>query len=91
MTIDELAFAIDGLNLDATSQRVLERVLSSLVQHMLDESLNDALPSLPIPSFSLPASVSAFELPAGRELGLTSPSFSMTSTHAILRGNMGLR
>jgi len=91
ISVDELAFAVDGLNLDAETQEVLEDVLTAIVQQVLDDSLNGALPSLPIPGFALPASVSDFGLPAGSDLSLSRPSFSTTSSHAVLRGNLGLR
>jgi hypothetical protein len=91
VTVDGLAFAVEGINVDTETQRVLERVLTAIVQQVLDDSLNAALPALPIPSFSLPASVGSFGLPAGRELGLVSPAFSTTSSHALLRGNLGIR
>ena len=88
ISVDELAFAIDGLNLDAETQEVLEDVLTAIVQQVLDDSLTGALPSLPIPGFALPASVS--DLGFRRErFAAVSTFFSTTSSHALLRETWG--
>ena len=54
-------------------------------------ALNDSLPALPIPSFTLPSSVSAYGLPGGAQLGITSPSLSRSGNHLLLRGGFGRR
>lgn len=91
LTIEELYFSTDQVSLDAETRDVLERVLRSLVQRIFDASLNDSLPALPIPSFTLPASVATYGLPAGAELGITTPSLSRSSNHLVLSGGFGRR
>lgn len=90
ITITELYFSPVGISLDADSRAVLEDFLTSLLQGVLDTSLNNALPALPIPSFTLPASVGQFGLPAGQDLGLANPTLGGDTTHLILKSDFGL-
>jgi hypothetical protein len=90
ITITELYFSPAGISLDADSRAVLEDFLRNLLQGVLNNSLNNALPALPIPSFTLPNSVGQFGLPAGRSLGLRNPSLGGTTTHLILKSAFGL-
>jgi len=48
------------------------------------------LPALPMPEFTLPASLAPFGLPANQRLGLRQPSFSLTRAHGLLQGSLGL-
>jgi hypothetical protein len=89
--IDELFFSPEGVSLDETNRDVLEQFLRRVLQNVLNQSLNGALPALPIPSFTLPAAVSQFGLPAGAELGVRNPGLSNTMTHFILDGAFGVR
>ncbi|MEM9071750.1 MAG: hypothetical protein AAGE52_24790 [Myxococcota bacterium] len=89
ITIEELFFSTGDVTLDASTRNVLERFLRTLVQSIVDNVLNDSLPALPIPSFTLPASLTSFGLPAGTELGIRSPSLRNESQHFVLRGNFG--
>ncbi|MAQ15601.1 MAG: hypothetical protein CMN30_12510 [Sandaracinus sp.] len=89
ITVNELFFSAEGVSLDMTTRDTLERFFTSLVQSIVDGALNDALPALPIPSFTLPASVSAYGIPAGLELGITSPVLATERPHFVLRGNFG--
>ncbi|MBA2665145.1 MAG: hypothetical protein H0U74_22855 [Bradymonadaceae bacterium] len=89
--IDEFYFSPESIALNEQSRDVLDNFLRNLVQGLVDASLNNALPSLPIPSFVLPASMSVYGLPAGRELGLTNPNMSSSALHIILQGAFGLR
>ncbi|HEX7704301.1 MAG TPA: hypothetical protein VF403_26345, partial [Kofleriaceae bacterium] len=60
-------------------------------QQVIDTSLNNALPSLPIPSFTLPASLAAYGLPVGAQLGITNPTLAITPPHFVLRGGFGIQ
>lgn len=89
--LSELYFSPEGVSLDASSRDVLESFLRTLVQGLIDRSLNNALPSLPIPSFALPASMTQYGLPANAELGIIQPALDNSTTHYTLDGAFGLR
>jgi hypothetical protein len=89
--IDELYFSPEGLTLNATNRDILEQFLKRVLQNVLNQSLNGALPALPIPSFELPPTVSQFGLPAGAQLGIRNPALSNTIRHLILNGAFGVR
>jgi len=90
VTLTELHFATDAVSLDGETRRILEGFLTTLVQTILDDALNGALPSLPIPSFALPESLTEFGLPTG-ELGLTDPRLTTLPAHFVVDGNLGIR
>jgi hypothetical protein len=56
---------------------------------VLANAINNGLPALPIPSFTLPASVSSYGLPAGARLGILNPVLSTGNAHAVLDGQFG--
>ncbi len=89
ISIEELYFTPVGVKLDSDSRAVVSSFLRSLFQNVVDESLNSALPALPIPSFTIPSSVSAYGLTQGTELGLTGASLDGTDDHFILEGDFG--
>ncbi len=91
IVVDALHVSTDAVNLSAQQQQDLQGVLISLIQDVVDESLNDALPALPIPSFTLPASVGAYGLPVGARLGIVSPTLQTSPQHFILRGQFGVQ
>ena len=89
IAVDELFFSTDDVSLDMATRDTLEDFFISLVQTLVDGALNDALPALPIPSFTLPSSVSMYGLPPGTRLGLLSPVLAKESPHFVLRGTFG--
>lgn len=91
VVITELSFATDGVTLDAATRDVLEEFLRTFVQAIVDDSLNGALPALPIPAFDLPSSLSSYGLPGGSQLGISSPALSTSDRHLIVEGNFGVR
>ena len=90
IVIDELFFSTGEVSLDAATRDVLERFLVALVQRLVDSALNDALPALPIPSFTLPDAVGEFGLPAGAQLGIRAPALAREPQHFVLRGGFGI-
>ncbi len=80
-----------GSSIDASTRDTLEVFLRETIQYVLDESLNSALPALPIPVFELPDSISEYGLPGGASFGLLSPLLSISDTHFVLQGNFGTR
>ncbi|MBH24365.1 MAG: hypothetical protein CMH57_07940 [Myxococcales bacterium] len=91
IAIDELYFSTGEVALDPATRAVLEDFLRTLVQSLLDDALNGALPVLPIPSFSLPNDLSQYGLPGGSVLGINGPSLNTSPTHAILEGSFGIQ
>ena len=89
--IDELFFSTDIASLDMATRDIIEGFFTRLLERVLSEALNDALPAIPIPSFELPASLATYGLPAGAELGIVSPSLALESPHFVLRGNFAVR
>ncbi|MFW6057482.1 MAG: hypothetical protein ACOC9W_01370 [Persicimonas sp.] len=88
--INELYFSPVGLTLDANSRDVLETFLRDVLQDVMDTSLNNALPALPIPSFTIPSSLGTYGLPAGDNLGIVQPSLGGTTLHFVLKGAFGI-
>jgi len=88
--LTELHFSTGDVSLDATTNQVLTGLLQSLVQQLVDQSLNNALPALPIPSFQLPASLQTYGLGPG-SLGLASPSLGFDPRDFLLAGQLGLQ
>lgn len=89
--LDEFFFDTGSVRLDATSAELLDNFLRAVIQRVVDDSVNGALPTLPIPSFALPASLSTFDLPGGSDLRLVSPVLSATTSHFVAGGNFGVR
>lgn len=89
--IDELYFSTDLASLDMSTRDTVEGFLRRLLERVLGPALNDALPAIPIPSFTLPASLAAYGLPAGAQLGITMPTLSVEPPHAVLRGSFAVR
>ncbi len=91
IVIDQVHVSTDVVNLDAQEQQDLETALGALVQQLADQSLNNALPAIPIPAFTIPASLGQYGLPAGKQLGINNPSLSIAPQHFTLRGQFGIR
>ena len=91
ITLENLYFSTDAVSLDANTRAIVESFLSGLVQGIVNASLNNALPSLPIPSFTLPASLSQYGLPANATMTISTTSTAQTSAQYLLRGNFAIR
>ncbi len=90
LVVQELVFSSESTPLDSESREVLTDVLLSLVQSLVARALNDAIPALPIPSFTLPSSLTAFGLPAGARLGLKDRVLVTRPPHFVLRSGFGI-
>jgi hypothetical protein len=87
--ITELHFSTGDVSLDGATNNVLTSMLQALLQRVVDQSLNNALPALPIPSFTLPASLVPFGIGPGR-LAVVSPSLAFDPRHFRLTGRLGI-
>jgi len=90
IVIEELYFSPERA-LDPAQRVILEDFIRDIVQFVVDDSLNSALPVLPIPDFALPDSLSSFGIAPGTRLGITSPIIQNNSTHFVVEGNFGER
>ncbi|MEZ4390673.1 MAG: hypothetical protein R3A48_06215 [Polyangiales bacterium] len=89
--LDELHISLDSQSITGTERTALTRGVRLLVEDLLTRSLNDALPAIPIPGFAIPSSLSTYGLPAGRELGIVSPTLGNSSGLFVLSGGFGTR
>jgi hypothetical protein len=91
IVVDEVHVSTDVVNLDAQQQQDLEAALVQLAQELVNQSLNNALPAIPIPAFTIPPSLAQYGLPAGKQLGINNPSLTTAPQHFTLRGSFGIR
>ena len=66
------------------------RIFSAL-QSVLGSAINNGLPAFPIPTFTLPASVATYGLPAGAQLGIVNPVLTTSGESCVLDGQFGER
>lgn len=88
--IGELHFSPIDISLDEYSRSVLESFLRGVLQNVIDTSLNNALPALPIPSFTIPPDLSTYGLPGGSALGIVNPQLGGGGRHFQIKGNFGV-
>lgn len=89
--IDELYFTSQQVSIDAENRDLIEGFLIEVLTGVVGNSLNDALPALPIPSFDLPASLAEYGLPAGGALGLVSPVLGAAPPQILLTGSLSIQ
>jgi hypothetical protein len=91
IAVDELHISLDSQSITGTERTALTRAVRLIVEDLLTRSLNDALPAIPIPGFTIPSSLASYGLPTGRELGVTAPALGNESSLFVLRGGFGVR
>jgi hypothetical protein len=89
IVVERLSLAAEGLQLSGEGRATLERLMTRVVQSLLDTSLNGALPTLPIPDFALPEDLVRYGVPAGTRIGLRRLSLSGTDSHWTADGEFG--
>lgn len=87
--IDRFYLALGGAEMPPRAREVLENTLRRVVQGIVDRSLNDGLPVLPLPEFVIPDDLARFDLPPGVGLGLRMPRLSGTLAAWLFDGNFG--
>jgi hypothetical protein len=90
LNLQTLHVAFD-VTLSQSQRSAMETFLTSALQNVLGSALNNGLPAFPIPSFTLPASVSSYGLPGGAEIGIVDPVLSTSASHCVLDGQFGVR
>ncbi|HEY5949388.1 MAG TPA: hypothetical protein VIV40_28030 [Kofleriaceae bacterium] len=91
VVIDQTHVGTDDINLDAQQQQSLQTTVAALAQQLVTQSLNNSLPAIPIPGFTIPASLGPYGLPVGKQLGINNPTLSVAPQHFTLRGQFGIR
>ena len=77
------------MTLSQAQRDAMSNFLQSAIADVLSSSLNNGLPAFPIPSFTLPASVATYGLPAGAQLGIVNPVLTTGNAHCVLDGQFG--
>ena len=88
LNLDKLYVSFQ-VTLSQAQRDAMESFLQSALADVLASALNNGLPAFPIPSFTLPASVATYGLPAGAQLGIVNPVLSTSSAHCVLDGQFG--
>ncbi len=91
VTLDETHVSVSSESITASDRAALSAAATMLLQTYVTRSLNDALPTIPIPSFAIPSSLATYGLPAGAQLGIRSPALTQTRQRFQLRGGFGQR
>ena len=89
-TVDAVHFAA-AHQLEAATTAQVESLLTGVLGVVMPTAASGALPSLPVPGFSLPASLGVFGLPTGGVFGIVAPGVSHVAPHHVLRGQIGIR
>lgn len=90
LVITEMHFSTGDVSLDSSTNGVLTSMLQALLQKVIDQSLNNSLPALPIPSFALPPSLIPYGIGPGR-LALVNPSLGFDPRSFRLTGQLGIQ
>jgi hypothetical protein len=88
LNLDKLYVSFQ-VTLSQAQRDAMENFLTQALSDVLANAINNGLPALPIPSFTLPASVATYGLPAGAKLGIVNPVLSTSNAHAVLNGQFG--
>lgn len=88
LNLDKLYVSF-AVTLSQQQRDAMEQFLKSALADVLANALNNGLPAFPIPSFTLPASVATYGLPAGAQLGIVNPVLTTGNAHCVLDGQFG--
>jgi hypothetical protein len=90
LTLDQLEVSFT-VTLSQAQRTAMENFLTAAMSNLLTSAINQGLPAFPIPTFTLPASVATYGLPAGAQLGIVNPTLSTSNAHCVLDGQFGAR
>jgi hypothetical protein len=89
-TVDDLQFSA-AQTLSEESGAQADALLRQVLGAILVQAARDAWPELPVPVFTLPASVINYGLPPNAQWGITGATLGNTNRHHVLRGRLGIR
>lgn len=78
-------------SVDAAAQEVIENVIGDILMNVLQSTLNDALPELPIPEFEIPDDFVSYFYPALGRVTLLNSALGFDGEHLLLRGKLGVQ
>ena len=92
-TVDKLSnlYLTPSEKIEQSARDKLKRLLKNLFERLSEESLNSALPALPIPTFRLPGTLNTYGLPGGQPLGVKSPSLQVENNHLVIDSQFGVQ
>ena len=88
ITIEDLVISSPDIQLNTEALNSIEELVVTVMQDILNEALNQALPVFPIPEFALPNSLNAYGVPNGTILRAENLSLSSDTTRLIVKGNL---
>lgn len=72
VTIDDIHFSL-GSDVPLAARERLNTIIQSVLQRVVDEALNQSMPSIPLPELNIPPGLEHLDLPSTIKLGLRSP------------------
>ena len=72
----ELEVAVDGATFGEAERAGLSMLLADVIQGIINRTLTDVLPTIPLPTFATPESLVEFGVPAGIQLGIRNAAFT---------------
>jgi hypothetical protein len=87
--VDSLYLSFLGGAVTQELRDLIETNLTDILSNLIEQSLNDGLPSLPLPEFVIPASLAEFDLPTNTGLGLRVPMLEGSEAMWSLGGVFG--
>jgi len=91
IVVEELYFSTEEASLEPVQVDALEDFLRYTAQFIVDDSLDGARPTLPIPVFEVPDDLDEFGIPRGTALGVLDAILEITERHFVVEGNFGNR
>lgn len=88
LEVEELFIGFNA-PLSAAQRDVLQDFLGGILESVLLDGISDSLPTIPVPSFSLPGETFGFD--EDIDLGILNPSLSVAGQHFRLVGGFGNR
>ena len=85
----DLNLALDGVPIGTTGTSDFERGVRALLATIINNTLTNLLPSIPIPTFVMPQEYGRFGVPGNTRLGLLSGGLDIMSRDLELDGTFG--
>jgi hypothetical protein len=87
--VTDLSLALDGVPIGAPGTSDFERGVRSLLGTIINNTLTNLLPSIPIPAFVMPVEYGRFGVPGNTRLGLLSGNLDIKTRDLELDGTFG--
>jgi hypothetical protein len=87
--VSNLQVSVDGASIGTVEREGLDTLLTQVVQGIIDRTLVESIPSLPLPAFTTPAAFAPFGVPEGIVVGLRNGELSSDVRSWRALGAMG--